>query len=206
MPSKNSQKLYLENGYYHIYNRGAGKSEIFLEDQDYRVFTHFLKKYLAPELKHSLASEVKLLAYCLMPNHFHFFVHQISKDEMVKLMRSLCTSYSMYFNKRYERSGTLFQGVYKAAIVETEPDFLHLSRYIHLNSHDLKGDWRKYPYSSYKAYLGEYKISWLDTAPILAFFKEAKTCGLFPKVLSYQLFVEDYSQDSKEELGELTLD
>src|SRR3989344_1608755 len=198
MPAKNSQKLYLENGYYHIYNRGAGKSEIFLEDQDYRFFTHLFEKYFDPKSKHSLASEIELLAYCLMSNHFHLFVHQISKDGIVKLMRSLGTSYSMYFNKRYERSATLFQGVYKAAIVETEPYFLHLSRYIHLNPRDSKGDWRKYPHSSYKAYLGDNKVLWLDPSPILSFFKEAKTSGLFPKILSYQSFVEDYSQDLKE--------
>ncbi|MBI4037840.1 transposase [Candidatus Curtissbacteria bacterium] len=206
MPAKNSQKLYLENGYYHIYNRGAGKSEIFLEDQDYRVFTHYLEKYLDHKSAHSLASEVKLLAYCLMPNHFHLFVHQLSKNGMVKLMRSLGTSYSMYFNKRYERSGTLFQGVYKATIVETEPYFLHLSRYIHLNPRDLGGDWREYPHSSYKAYLGGSKIRWLSSAPILDFFKEIRTYGLFPKALSYQSFVEDYAHDSKEKLGDLALD
>ena len=101
MPAKNSIKLYLENGYYHIYNRGAGKSEIFLDDQDYRVFLHFLEKYLDPKSERSLAREIKLLAYCLMPNHFHLFVHQMTKDGIIKFMRALGTSYSIYFNNKH---------------------------------------------------------------------------------------------------------
>jgi len=207
VPSKNSQKLYLENGYYHIYNRGAGKGEIFLVDQDYKVFIHFLEKYLDPKSERTLASEVKLLAYCLMPNHFHLFVHQTSRDGIVKLMRSLCTSYSMYFNKRYERSGTLFQGVYKAAIIETEPYFLHLSRYIHLNPREMTENWREYLYSSYKVYLGDIKIPWLNPVPVLNFFKMAKSNkSTLSKHFSYQSFVEDYATDPKEDLQELAID
>lgn len=207
MPAKNSLKLYLENGYYHIYNRGAGKSEIFLDDQDYRAFLHFLKKYLDPKSEHSLDSELKLLAYCLMPNHFHLLVHQSTRDGIIKFMRSLATSYSMYFNNRYERSGTLFQGVYKAVIIETEVYFLHLSRYIHLNPRDLSESWVNYPYSSYKAYLGDVKFSWLDPVPILEFFKTARGSNSpFSRYFSYQSFVEEYPRSSKDELGDSAMD
>ena len=207
MPSRNSLKLYLENGYYHVYNRGAGKSEIFLDDQDFRVFLHYLEKYLDPSSEHTLAKEIKLLAYCLMPNHFHLFIQQASKDGLIKLMRRLGTSYSMYFNNRYERSGTLFQGVYKAAIVESEAYFLHLSRYIHLNPTELTEDWKRYPYSSYRVYLGDIKFYWIDPAPILEFFKTARSSNnTLTKYFSYQSFVEDYPTNPKEDLEALAID
>lgn len=207
MPAKNSLKLYLENGYYHIYNRGAGKSEIFLDDQDYRVFLRFLEKYLDPKSEHSLASEIMLLAYCLMPNHFHLFVRQKSRDGIIKFMRSLGTSYSMYFNNRYERSGTLFQGVYRAAIVETEAYFLHLSRYIHLNPTDVVDNCIEYPYSSYRVYLEGSKIPWLDPTPVLSFFKTAKSNdSSLSKYFSYQSFVEDFPSNPKDELGDEAID
>lgn len=80
MPAKNSLKLYLENSYYHVYNRGAGKSEIFKDTQDYNVFLQRLKKYLDPDFKDSFYGKIKLLAYCLMPNHIHLFVYIRSQN------------------------------------------------------------------------------------------------------------------------------
>jgi putative transposase len=207
MPARNSVKLYLEDAYYHIYNRGAGKSEIFLDDQDYKAFIHFLEKYLNPQSEKSLAGKIKLLAYCLMPNHFHLFIHQKTRDGIIKFMRALSTSYSMYFNNRHETSGTLFQGVYRAVIIETEAYFLHLSRYIHLNPSELIKNWRKYPYSSYTAYLGDIKLSWLDPVPVLDFFKMKKSSdSSFLKNFSYQSFVEEYTSNPKDELGNLAID
>ncbi|OGD87472.1 hypothetical protein A3J17_00065 [Candidatus Curtissbacteria bacterium RIFCSPLOWO2_02_FULL_40_11] len=203
MPAKNSLKIYLENGYYHIYNRGAGKSKIFKDNQDYNVFLHYLEKYLDPKSATSLRDKIKLLAYCLMPNHFHLFVFQKDKKGIVQFMRSLCTSYAMYFNKRYERSGTLFQGRYKAALVESEPYFLHLSRYIHLNPVGLVSDWQDYRYSSYKNFLGKNVDSWLDSELILNFFKQSKYLN---GNLSYKKFVEDYIGDSRAELEDITID
>src|SRR3989344_3327786 len=135
MPAKNSRKQYLENGYYHIYNRGVEKRIIFLDQQDYNVFLSYLKEYLTKrnekELQEKLTdasipwiekdkilrqlrlnnfyNELVLLAYCLMPNHFHFFVKQKSPGTIDKFMNSLCTRYTMYFNKKYKRVGSLYQ-------------------------------------------------------------------------------------------------
>ncbi len=142
MPSKNTVKTYLENGYYHIYNRGVEKRRIFEDSQDYQRFLYYLKLYLIPSdilhkekpllrphlVRANLAEEVELLAYCLMPNHFHLLVHQKTKDATTKLMRQVLTSYSMYFNKRYERLGSLFEGIFKACLVENDEYLLHLSR------------------------------------------------------------------------------
>ena len=107
MPAKNVVKTYVENGYYHIYNRGVEKRDIFLDDQDYSVFLHFLKQYLSPPQPkgtfltmtglhlvrprpvHPLHNEIDLLAHCLMPNHFHLLLKQKTPDGMIKLLRRL---------------------------------------------------------------------------------------------------------------------
>ena len=164
MPSKNSQKLYLENGYYHIYNRGAGKGEIFLVDQDYKVFIHFLEKYLDPKSERTLASEVKLLAYCLMPNHFHLFVHQTSKDGIVKLMRSLCTSYSMYLNKKYNKVGNTFQDTFKSVLIEGNEQLMWIFEYIHSNpvKDRLVKTAGEYPWSSYNDFTNNRNLLIVD--------------------------------------------
>lgn len=205
MPSKYSQKNYIAGGYYHIYNRGVEKRNIFLDDRDYKTFLYFLKQYLSqPELefkkfkRRSLAEEIKLLAYCLMPNHFHLLLRQESERGITKLMRAICTNYAMYFNKRYNREGSLFQGIYKAVLIKNDDYLLHLSRYIHLNPFDLeKRDFNKlidYPYSSYGDYLGQRKTNWLDTEEILNYFGSARRKEL-RDIFSYQSFVKDYKEE-----------
>lgn len=136
MPAKNSIKQYVENGYYHLYNRGVEKRNIFLDDQDYSVFLGYIKQYLGPHEgsdPKSLVDDIDLIAFCLMPNHFHFLAKQKTIDGITKFMRAICTNYVMYFNKKYERVGTLFQGKYKGVLLDNDTYLLHLSRYIHLN-------------------------------------------------------------------------
>lgn len=223
MPAKNIVKLYIENGFYHAFNRGAENHDIFLEEQDYKVFLHFLKRYLTeppkdpnrlkPPFRGDLFDQVELIAYCLMPNHFHLMLKQRAKEAMTELIRALSNSYVRYFNKKYKRAGSLFQSTYKAVLVESEPQLLHLTRYIHLNPLNTKevrplkrsNLIKKYPYSSYLDYLGERHTTWLHPEEILAFFKTAQRTGL-KDILSYQSFVEDYVEDSTEILGSLTLE
>jgi len=143
MPSRNIIRSYLENSYYHIYNRGVEKRDIFLDDQDYKVFLHFLKRYLTkppespeqvrPLWRSDLFDKIKLIAYCLMNNHFHLMVKQSTKEATTDFMRALIDSYVRYFNEKYERVGSLFQGRFKAVLIDSEPYLLHLTRYIHLN-------------------------------------------------------------------------
>lgn len=220
MPAKNAIKQYLENGYYHLYNRGVEKREIFLDEQDYSVFLSYLKEYLLPKKENELgkrlsdpntsskekdkilkllrmnnfSGEVSFLAYCLMPNHFHFFVKQKNSNIIDKLMSSLCTRYTMYFNRKYKRVGSLYQGVYKAVLLDNEAQFLHLSRYIHKQALASQGEtlrsYEKQP-SSYLDYLGSRKTEWIKPEEILSFFSNK-----FPS-LSYEAFVKqehDYEQ------------
>lgn len=212
MPSRNLIKISIEDGYYHIYNRGVEKRIIFKDEQDHKVFLGYLKEYLSPppkteELLKSFTLQgttfqgvphinknyfrrINLLAYCLMPNHFHLLIKQIKKDSMEGFMRSLATRYSMYFNKKYDRVGSLFQGIYKASMIDSDNYLLHLSRYIHLNPFEYTKDLVS-AYSSYGEYLGLRKTSWVKTGEILSFFGKANP-NLFKSVSTYKDFVEKY--------------
>lgn len=204
MPSKNGRKVYIENGYYHIYNRGVEKRSIFLDEQDYGVFLSYLKEYLIPkgekELSEILADpnatwvekekvlkllrlnnfsgEISLLAYCLMPNHFHFLLKQNKASSIDQFMNSLGTRYTMYFNHKYKRVGGLYQGVYKAVLIQTNEQLIQLSRYIHKQSLVLQGlalqNLRNQP-SSYLDYLGLKKTEWVQTCEILSFFQKVNS-------------------------------
>lgn len=218
MPARNRIKQYSENGYYHIYNRGVEKRLIFLDKQDYAVFSNYLKEYLLPKneknLREQLSNsetsyrekdkilkllrlnnfygEIILLSYCLMPNHFHFFIKQKSPISIDKFMQSLATRYTMYFNRKYKRVGFLYQDTYKAVLIETEEQFLYLSKYIHKQTlvHQLSRSqgrtlrgWEQ-P-SSYPEYLGKRKTEWVHPEEVLSYFSKTN-----PK-LSYKAFVEE---------------
>lgn len=195
MPSKNIIKTYVENGYYHIYNRGVEKREIFLYEQDYKVFLSYLKLYLTPKEEsikeildnkgHSSSNfesknkniteiytlnnffdKIELISYVLMPNHFHLELKQRGRKDIETFMRSLITKYSKYFNKKYNRVGPLFQGRYKAVLIQNNEYLLYINKYIHLNPSELliKGQLLcDYLWSSYPVYLRKFKINWLKT-------------------------------------------
>lgn len=198
MPSRNTIKEFIPEAYYHVYNRGVEKRVIFLDDQDYTVFLGLLKKYLTGSREgmthhhkfETLGEQVKLLAYCLMPNHFHLLFYQQSEDAITKLMRRVTTGYVMYFNQRYARVGGLFQGRYKASQITADAYLHHISRYIHLNPEDYK----HWPYSSYTCYVGGKKLAWLTTGPILGLFGD--------DIQQYLQFIDEYS-DTKRELDVL---
>jgi len=195
---------------YHVYNRGVDKRIIFEDERDYAVFLSFLKYALTPindkEIEEeeipllsqaqrfnmrrlNLASEVELAAFCLMPNHFHLLLFQYTTDGITKLMRSIATGYSVYFNKRYTRSGTLFQGRYKAKPIDSDAYWQHISRYIHLNPVDLGEDYKQFPYSSYGFYSGKASAEWVKPSMILDGFKN---------VGEYEKFHDDYLPYRKE--------
>lgn len=217
MPAKNSIKQYLEGGFYHIYNRGVEKRDIFIDEFDYKMFLSYLKNYLSapypkqvrPVRASDIHEQIKLICFCLMPNHFHLLVKQSSQFGIVSFMRRLSNAYTKYFNERYERVGHLFQGKYKATLIQEDPYLLHLSRYIHLNSVELLDEYRSdlklYPYSSYGDYLGMRNTQWVHPEEILSFFKTAQKTNL-KDILSYQSFVENYSVNSAQFLGGFTLE
>jgi len=110
----------------------------------------------------------------------------------------------MYFNKRHDRVGALFQGTYKAVLVENDSYLLHLSRYIHLNPLKFTNN-IKDAYSSYSYYLGLNNANWVKPKLILDFFKRNQDES-FIKSNDYRLFVEDGGQKSEYILGDLVLE
>lgn len=150
-------KFYFPGAFYHIYNRGNRKEDIFFKDDDHRFYLKRLKNYLR---KHG----VKLLCYCLMPNHIHLLVKQEKEKPIFKFISSLHTSYAIYINKKYNRVGHLFQDRFKQVIIENEEQLLHLTRYIHINPviDGLIDKPEDFDWSSYKEYIGRGGFSLCD--------------------------------------------
>jgi len=164
---------FVNEGIYHVYNRSVEKREIFVDDQDRFRFIHDLFEfndeapavnfyYKRPLIQSYEAKPrkieqqkrkllVEILAFVVMPNHFHLLLRQIKENGISNFMHKLGTGYTMYFNQKYERAGSLFQGTYKAVLVNQEAHFIHLPYYIHLNPLDLKfPEWRDREIKNYK--------------------------------------------------------
>ena len=200
MPSKHIEKTYAQNAYYHAFNRGVNKRTIFIDQDDYAVFLNLLKRYLGKaKLKDKQGREypnyhedIQLLAFCLMPNHYHLFLFQRDNtDSITKLMRGVCTAYTGYFNKKHGRVGHLFQGHFKASMISNDAYLQHITRYIHLNPEQYK----QWEFSSLPYYLGTKKADWVNPKPILELFGRE----------SYEKFLEDY-KDHREILKEIKAD
>lgn len=182
--------------YYHIFNRGVEKRPIFTEKRDYAraesTITYYryshppvkFSKYLhtskdqKPELHKSLLKSPKdviVLAYCLMPNHFHFLLRQESDNGISRFVSKFSNSYTKYFNTKHTRVGPLFQGTFKAVLVESEEQLIHLSRYIHINpfasSLVKKESLTTYPWSSFHEYLNPTAQNLTDQTIILSLFR-----------------------------------
>ena len=192
MPSPNLEKIYAPDCYYHIYNRGVDRQPIFKSPDDYAVFLNILKRYLDTEpIKDNkkreyewLHEKVDLLAFCLISNHFHLFVYQHTPEAMTRLLRGVGTSYTGYFNKKYKRTGPLFQDRYKATMVDKDSYLMHISRYIHLNP----SDYKNYEWSSYDYYVGKKNSGWVNPDKILR---------LFSSIKEYEEFTADYEDYKK---------
>ncbi|KKU80035.1 MAG: hypothetical protein UY06_C0007G0010 [Candidatus Amesbacteria bacterium GW2011_GWA2_47_70] len=120
----------------------------------------------------NFSETISLTAYCLMGNHFHFLVKQTMADGIDKFMNSLMTRYTMYFNRRHKRVGHLFQGNYKAVLVETEAQLLHLTRYIHQNPASKGHAFQTHPYSSYQQYVSSARLEWIKPDEVLNYFSK----------------------------------
>jgi len=171
----------LKNEYYHLYNRGVDKRTIFLEERDYRRFivllylcnsdqavnirNYFNKGLSFVELLsvEKGQSIVDIGAYCLMPNHFHLLVRGKEDDGITKFMKKVSTGYSMYFNNKHERSGSLFEGAFKAKHIDNTAYFNWVFSYIHLNPVKLiNPHWKESKISDLqktKEYINNYQYS-----------------------------------------------
>src|SRR3989344_6157396 len=193
--------------FYHIFNRGVEKRALFENKRDYERAVNTIKFYRFKNLPLKFSKFlvqltdnkiqiyknlekdgelIEIIAYCLMPNHFHFLVKQLSENGISKSISNFTNSYTKYFNTKSNRNGPLVQGLFKAVRVESNEQLLHLSRYIHLNpvvSFIIKEEnLEDYPWSSFKEYLNISAES---------FCKKDYILNQFKTINDYKEFVKD---------------
>ena len=175
--------VYLAGRYYHIYNRGTNREPIFGEAENYEFVLRRIKRYLE-----ELA--LTLIAYCLMPNHYHWLVRQDGERPAGLLAQRVFNSYTKAYNKRYERSGTLFEGPYRVIQIDRPAHLLHACRYIHANpvKDGLVAEIEQWPYSNYLEWVELRPGTLVDRAFVRAHFTSPE---------SYVAFVHDYLREKK---------
>lgn len=171
MSRKTRIKSYKIGGFYHIYNRGNNKEPTFIENSDYEYFLGKIE-YFLKERNHN--KNVEINSYCLMPNHFHLSVQNKLSRGIERFMRSLITSYSKGFNKKYGHVGHVWQERYQAVDIMNEDQLLTAIKYIHNNPKDSPFSVQEYPYSSHRYYLNGRGPSWLKKEPILSLFGDRR--------------------------------
>lgn len=191
----------VNEGFYHIFNRGSDKRQIFTKPRDYSRFkqTFYYYQFSGPKPRLSVFAKsnlfnfkpenkklVEIICYCLMPNHFHFLVRQIKDGGVSVFMSQLANSYTKYFNTKYNRVGPLFQGYFKAVPIETDEQLLHLSRYIHLNPYvsELCKDLNDYQWSSYSEFIQNQNSICI----------KEEILSQFPSADKYREFIDDQKE------------
>ena len=174
---------YTKGNYYHIYNRGCNKEPIFFKEDHYR----FLIKLLEENIQFY---HIKMLAYCLMPNHYHFLAKQTTDDSISNMLRYVFNTYTQKINAKMERTGTLFEGRAKHILIDKEEYLAHVMRYVHLNP--VKAGFvaspEEWKYSNYLECIGKRKSSMFDEETLKL---------IFGNYQEYETFVMDY-KDSLE--------
>ncbi len=192
--------IFANNQHYHIFNRGTDKREIFSDIQDYERF--LLSMNLLNDANDGLMIEwrnykktnplaalddflkflklgfrmriplVKIIAYCLNPNHYHFILEQIMDKGIEKFLHKIGISHTKYYNEKNKRNGSLFQGVFKSVLIDSNEYLLYLSAYVNKNNfihgYNKNDDWK---YSSLPDYLGKRDTELINKNIILNQFK-----------------------------------
>lgn len=161
------------NAFYHVFSRGNEKKSIFVSDADREKFLGYLRQ------AHQ-RFKIKIHAFCLMGNHYHLVV-ETPLANLSRTMQFIGTAYTVYFNKRLNRSGHLFQGRYRAIIVEKDQYLKELVRYIHLNpvKKGLAKNPAKYLWASYKYYIGEEDCpEFLEMDMVYSYFSKKKSVAI----------------------------
>ena len=216
--------VFSEGEYYHVYNRGVERRDIFHDDPDRLRFHRMLhianstNPVVYKLIQRSPLDEIKIGerlvaigAYCLMPNHFHLLLKEITEGGISKFMEKLTTAYSKYYNKKHNHSGVLFQGRFKAEHVDNDEYLKYLFAYIHLNPVKLiEPRWRDDGIENSKAaksYLSDYKhSSYLDYAKEhtgvsreeLTILSREEFPEYFAEPRDFQDFVNDWLQFREE--------
>lgn len=176
-----SLRIEYPGAHYHVTSRGNERKDVFKSQKDREQFLEYLESAVN-------RYEAVIHAYCLMNNHFHILLETPSGN-LSKIMQHINGAYTNYFNMKRKRSGHLFQGRYKAIVIEADEYAQQLSRYIHLNPvrANIVGKPEEYRWSSYLDYVGERKRpEWLETSTILDYFGKGED-----RFTKYRGFVEE---------------
>ncbi len=189
MPYRTTQ--FVAGECYHLYNRGNNREPVFFERENYAFFLQQLRKYIVEP-----AADV--VAYCLMPNHYHLIL-QLREDGLSHHLQAFALSYTKTTNKERGRVGSLFQGPFKAIHVDTDQYLTHLSRYIHLNPVfarlvERAQDWE---FSSYREFIGVRSGSLPKPDVVLSQFANKE---------AYRAFVEKYAEGDRRMIEGLLLE
>ncbi len=178
--------------YYHIYNRGVNRGKIFFQRQNWGFFLRRWRAYCLPEL-------ADVIAYCLMPTHYHILVHLKIDDFGHRVMQPFTVSYTKSINKQEGRVGSLFQGPFQAKEVSSDAYLLQLTRYIHLNpvAAGYVADPAEWVYSSYQDYIDLRK----GTLPQMETIRQS-----FDHPQAYKMFVEDTPPSNLGKITHLLMD
>ncbi|MEK7570665.1 MAG: transposase [Patescibacteria group bacterium] len=210
----NRKLIFLNESYYHVFNRGIDRRVTFTNKREHDRAIELLSFYqyatiplryshfsLLPEDKKeeylstmiSSGKIVDVIAYSLMPNHFHLLLKQKKEKGIATYLANFMNAYTKYFNTKHARTGSLFQGIFKAIYVETDEQLIHLTCYIHLNpvasSLISPAQLTTYMWSSYPAYIG------IDTDNLVS--RDAIQ-SIKALVNSYEDFVKDQIAYAKE--------
>ena len=213
-----NEKIFVNQSYYHLYNRGVAKQKIFSEMNDclrlLKTFGFYLddahktklseiskKEFKIINLTEPKKPLVEIICFCLMPNHFHLLIKQLIDNGISTFIRRSLDSYTRYYNRKHDRVGPLFQGRFKSVPVESDEYILHLSRYIHLNpfSNKLAAEADEYPWSSYNNYLRNQRTRICHPKFLLDLLGSTK---------EYHKITEDYKEytQSLEEINKLLIE
>ncbi len=166
---------FIPGHYYHVYNRGANRQPIFRTEENYIFLLRRVKKY-------ATRFAISVIAYCLMPNHYHFLLRQESTHIISLFVQAVFNSYTKAFNKMFDRSGTLFEGPFRAIMVDRDEYLIHLCRYIHRNPLEagLVNHPARWPFSNYLEWVGQRAGTLVDRALVREWF---------PSPADYERFV-----------------
>ena len=172
---------FAENEHFHVFGRGVNREKIFIDEQDHVRFIFLITHFQSPTKIYNISwytksfiksgsfntkkdkveeifkkRNIELVAFVLMPNHFHILVKNLEDRILSVYMHRILTAYSKYFNAKYNKKGHVFEGPFGAVSIENNTQLLHLSAYIHKNPKEIKewaNNYEKYPYSNYRDYI-----------------------------------------------------
>ena len=220
-------ELFVNDEYYHVYNRGVDKRDVFMDKLDLRRFFQSMEEFNAVEPIGSIYENtfkkdedlplgngklVEFVAFCLNPNHYHFILRQIAGGGISEFMKRLGGGYTKYFNEKNKRSGALFQGRYKVKHIDNNDYLLHLSAYVNLNSRVHKIELGRPTSKLVKSSWDEYTTDGNETKKDKNFCAKDIILGQFKNKKEYLSFAEDAlgimlaRKENEKEISDLMLE